>query len=62
MLFYLNGFDPAYERFSPGSLLIEYAMEQARKSCQRSFDFLRGAEAYKYRWGARDCIHYRIRC
>jgi CelD/BcsL family acetyltransferase involved in cellulose biosynthesis len=61
MYFYLNGFDPAYERFSPGSLLIEYAMEQARKSGLRFFDFLRGAEPYKYRWGAIDCIHYRIR-
>lgn len=60
MHFYLSGFDPAYERFSPGSLLIEYAMDYARKSGQRWFDFLRGAEAYKYRWGAADRPQFRI--
>ena len=50
--YYLSGFDPAYEAFSPGSLLIEYAIQYAIDQGDREFDFLRGAEAYKCSWGA----------
>ena len=35
---------------------IEYAIENGRKS----FDFLRGNETYKYRFGAQDTTIYRI--
>jgi CelD/BcsL family acetyltransferase involved in cellulose biosynthesis len=57
---YLSGFNPAYERFSPGSLLIEHAMDYARQSGQRWFDFLRGGEQYKYRWRAVDQPQFRV--
>jgi CelD/BcsL family acetyltransferase involved in cellulose biosynthesis len=53
MHYYLSGFDPAYERLGPGSLLIEHAMTFARHAGQRWFDFLRGSEPYKYGWGRR---------
>ncbi len=52
--YYLSGFDPAYEKYSPGSLIVAAAIEEAITRGERVFDFLRGAEPYKYAWGARD--------
>ena len=51
---YLSGFDPSYSQLSPGMLIISYAVEQACLERAARFDFLRGAEAYKYGWGAVD--------
>jgi CelD/BcsL family acetyltransferase involved in cellulose biosynthesis len=51
---YIGGFDPRFAACSPGSLLLAHAIEQARREGASDFDFLRGAEAYKYRWGATD--------
>ena len=51
---YLTGFDPAYEFESPGTLLVAHAIAEAVREGARMFDFLRGAEAYKYTWGAVD--------
>ena len=54
-IFYLSGFDPAFARYSPGKLVVAHAIEQAiARDAARAFDFLRGAEAYKYAWGAVD--------
>ena len=53
-LLYLGGFDPACCFESPGTLLIGHLIEQAIAAGVREIDFLRGAEAYKYAWGARD--------
>jgi CelD/BcsL family acetyltransferase involved in cellulose biosynthesis/glycosyltransferase involved in cell wall biosynthesis len=50
--YYISGFDPDFHRFSPGALLIGHAIEDAVREGARSFDFLRGREAYKYAWGA----------
>jgi hypothetical protein len=51
--YYLGGFEPAVARLSPGRLVIGHAIEEAiREGCVR-FDFLRGEESYKERWGAR---------
>ncbi|MGA9522793.1 MAG: GNAT family N-acetyltransferase [Myxococcaceae bacterium] len=52
--YYLSGFDPAYEKSSPGSLIVAAALEEAIARGDRVFDFLRGGEPYKYAWGARD--------
>jgi CelD/BcsL family acetyltransferase involved in cellulose biosynthesis/glycosyltransferase involved in cell wall biosynthesis len=51
---YLGGFDPAYAARSPGAVVIGRAIEQAHVAGACTFDFLRGAEDYKYEWGARD--------
>jgi CelD/BcsL family acetyltransferase involved in cellulose biosynthesis len=51
---YIGGFDPACAQLSPGTLLIAHAIEQAIAEGATAFDFLRGAEPYKYRWGAVD--------
>lgn len=53
---YLTGFDPAFARRSPGAILYADAIERAHARGDRVFDFMRGAEAYKYRWGARDLV------
>lgn len=59
--YYLGGFDPAHADVSPGSLLLAHAIEQAAEEGAESFDFLRGAEAYKYRWGAFDQAIFTLR-
>ncbi len=51
---YLSGFDPELAWQSPGVLLVAHAMEEAAREGARAFDFLRGAEPYKYEWGAAD--------
>jgi CelD/BcsL family acetyltransferase involved in cellulose biosynthesis len=58
--YYLSGFDPAFDRFSPGTLIVGHAIEQAAREGVTQFDFLRGREAYKYRWGARDRPCYAV--
>ena len=58
---YLGAFDPAFTQLSPGNLLIWHAIEQAVHEGASEFDFLRGREAYKYRWGAVDRVTFRRR-
>lgn len=50
--YYLGGFDPALARWSVSNLLLLRAMETAAAEGAAVFDFLRGVEPYKYRWGA----------
>jgi CelD/BcsL family acetyltransferase involved in cellulose biosynthesis len=52
--YYIGGFDPAHGRLAPGTLLAGHAIEAAARAGAGEFDFLRGAEPYKYRWGAAD--------
>jgi len=57
--YYLSGFDPALDRLSIGSILVAHAVEEAVREGGTTFDFLRGAEEYKYSWGATDRINQR---
>lgn len=57
--FYLSGFDPAFSAYSPGTLLIGHAIEDAIREGAEVFDFLRGREAYKYLWGAKGRLNFR---
>jgi CelD/BcsL family acetyltransferase involved in cellulose biosynthesis len=59
--FYLQGFDPEFQWFSPGMQVVGHAIEEAVRRGARSCDFLRGAEAYKYAWGATDQPTFRRR-
>jgi CelD/BcsL family acetyltransferase involved in cellulose biosynthesis len=52
--YYLSGFDPRFADISPGTLTIGHAIERAVTDGCTRFDFLRGAERYKYLWGAKD--------
>lgn len=49
---YPVGFHREFERFNPGSLILEYAMARGIEEGLREFDFLRGDEPYKLTWGA----------
>jgi CelD/BcsL family acetyltransferase involved in cellulose biosynthesis len=49
---YIGGFDPEWSRYSPGVLLMAYAMARAVEAGCVHFDLLRGSEPYKYAWGA----------
>jgi CelD/BcsL family acetyltransferase involved in cellulose biosynthesis len=49
---YGGGFDPDLARYSPGTALLGCAIEEARAEGLRRWEFLRGAEPYKARWGA----------
>jgi CelD/BcsL family acetyltransferase involved in cellulose biosynthesis len=52
--YYIGGFDPGHEALGLGTILVGHAIAEAEAEGCRSFDFLRGQEAYKYRWGAVD--------
>ena len=49
---YNSGFDPQYREFSPGWVMLGYLIQHAIESGKKSFDFMRGDEDYKYRFGA----------
>jgi CelD/BcsL family acetyltransferase involved in cellulose biosynthesis len=59
--YYLGGFDPEFKQYSPGTVLVAHAITTAIREGAREFDFLRGREDYKYRWGAVDRTIYRKR-
>lgn len=49
---YLTAFDPKYSKYGPGNLLIANVTETCIRNGIKEFDFLRGAEPYKYDWNA----------
>jgi CelD/BcsL family acetyltransferase involved in cellulose biosynthesis len=51
---YQHAWEPGYSRDALGNLLVLHGLELAADQGARTFDFLRGTEAYKYRFGARD--------
>jgi CelD/BcsL family acetyltransferase involved in cellulose biosynthesis len=57
--YYLSGYDPDLEKLSIGTILVAHAVEQAVLDGATTFDFLRGAEEYKYAWGATDRMNRR---
>ncbi|MBV8544316.1 MAG: GNAT family N-acetyltransferase [Acidobacteria bacterium] len=57
--YYLSGYDPGLEKLSIGTILVAHAIEQAVHDGATAFDFLRGAEEYKYAWGATDRMNRR---
>jgi CelD/BcsL family acetyltransferase involved in cellulose biosynthesis len=52
--FYAGGFDPDFARHGIGNLSVFHAMNAAVREGAETFDFLRGCEPYKARWGARE--------
>jgi CelD/BcsL family acetyltransferase involved in cellulose biosynthesis len=57
--YYLSGYDPELEKLSIGTLVVAHAIEAAVRDGVTAFDFLRGAEEYKYVWGAKDRMNRR---
>lgn len=50
----LGGFNPEYSKFSPGKLLEGMTIKWAIENGFTMYDFLRGDEAYKYLFGAKN--------
>jgi CelD/BcsL family acetyltransferase involved in cellulose biosynthesis len=49
-MFYQSGFEPAYGRFSVGTVLLGLVIRRCIETGHHEFDFLRGNETYKFRW------------
>ncbi len=61
ILLYNSGYDPERHRaLSPGILATAHCIEGAIQQKKKVFDFLRGSEEYKYRFGAQDTEIYRL--
>jgi len=55
ILVYNSGYDPAqFRHLSPGIIVTARCIEHAINLGRTKFDFLRGDEVYKYRFGAQD--------
>ena len=55
VLVYNSGYDPIqYGAYSPGIVLFARSIQDAIAAKRRRYDFLRGNEEYKYRFGAHD--------
>ncbi len=51
---YNSGLDFKHSAVSPGWVLLGYLLQWANENKRRAFDFMRGDEEYKYRFGAID--------
>ncbi len=58
---YLTGFDWEFRHLNPDNVLVAHAIQEAIRNGDAEFDFLRGVDAYKYQWGAKDQLNYRRR-
>src|SRR5215510_1617126 len=47
---YLTGFDHAWSKYSPGFTLLGLSIREASRRGLKMYDFLRGAENYKFDW------------
>lgn len=56
---YNSGYDPAYASLAVGLLLKVFCLREGILKGRRRFDFLRGAEGYKYDLGGHDVPIYR---
>jgi CelD/BcsL family acetyltransferase involved in cellulose biosynthesis len=54
VLVYNSGLDRAFLELSPGWVLLGYLLQWANENKRERFDFMRGNEDYKYRFGATD--------
>ena len=57
---YNSGLNPMFENISPGWVLLSYLIRQAIEDGRDSFDFMRGDETYKYRFGGTNRYVHRL--
>jgi CelD/BcsL family acetyltransferase involved in cellulose biosynthesis len=53
--------DNRFNLYSPGWVLLSYLLKWANENGRSAFDFMRGNEEYKYRFGAIDRFVMRAR-
>ncbi|MGI9261121.1 MAG: GNAT family N-acetyltransferase, partial [Woeseiaceae bacterium] len=58
--YYMGGFDDVAKNLRPGTALFANVIDRGIEEGYTNYDFLRGAEAYKYKWGASDVHTYHI--
>ena len=58
--YYSGGFEDRFNKSRPGTALFAGAMRRGIELGYSSFNFLRGNEPYKYRWGAKDVVDHRV--
>ncbi len=58
---YNSGIDNRFNAYSPGWVLLSYLIQWAIEHQRQTFDFMRGNEDYKYRFGAIDRFVNRIK-
>jgi CelD/BcsL family acetyltransferase involved in cellulose biosynthesis len=59
--YYIGGFDPEFSRLGAGRIILDEVIRQAAQEGAAEFDFLRGEEGYKLRWGGRPRPQYRVK-
>ena len=57
---YNSGWEWEFRDFSPGWVLLAYLLEWGNQNGIKAFDFMRGDEAYKYKFGGIDWHVYRV--
>ena len=57
---YNSGLDRSFNEYSPGWVLLGYLLQWANENSRVEFDFMRGDEDYKYRFGAVDRFVLRV--
>ena len=57
---YNSGIDRRYMEYSPGWVLLGYLLKWANENGRETFDFMRGNEDYKYKFGALDRFVMRV--
>jgi CelD/BcsL family acetyltransferase involved in cellulose biosynthesis len=58
--FYMGGFDDKAKKLRPGTALFALVIQRCIDGGYARYDFLRGSEAYKYRWNAIDRLTHRV--
>jgi len=58
---YNSGYDPSFRRLSAGLLDKVFSIRESIAWGRKRYDFLKGAEPYKYRLGGREVALYRCR-
>jgi len=48
--YYQSGLEPAWAKFSPGTVLFSLSIREAIHNGIRVYDFLQGDESYKFNW------------
>ena len=56
--YYLSGFDPKYEKYSPGVILMGNILKDAIHNNKDEFDLMRGPTAYKSNWADEKRINH----
>jgi len=57
---YNSGLNFKFRELSPGWVLLAYLLQWANENGKKFFDFMRGDESYKYRFGAVDRFIHRV--